>query len=433
MGFQRADNAFGMHLYTCSSEGDAEGVSSYPKCNICFKVFGLNTPANEIAFHKEECERVNGPPPKKTGPQKRRRGSDADKPTSSSRAVPPSASPEPTTDMAETATLCFVCGLGGRQLVSCTATCARSFHVNCIGESAVLTQRQGQSARKTWKCADCNRKIHTCVACGFLGDDGFDLFPCTAPACGFYCHERCMGAPTTVNPATFTCARHSCKACLRPATAAADGIFCYRCPTTLHKTCNAKSAPPRVFANPTGSFGNCGTHPVEPLPSHLKSKFLVGDVVLVLEFANDVLSARAKNFNGNQWGRVLGVENLDGGQLLNVELFACGSAISVPGHYLLHIRSNYAPTPECLQDCMSSHVHAELNMRDPTGGALSMTQSQKTDAMMDTCLAFQNWGRELRMTSTQMIEMTKRGFQTWKIQRQPHEFLDTRRRRKKKK
>ncbi|ETV64368.1 hypothetical protein H257_18723 [Aphanomyces astaci] len=62
-------------------------------------------------------------------------------PSSSSSSQSPFALP--VTQAADfTATLCFACGQGDRQLIMCTSSCFRAFHVGCIDESAALTQRQ---------------------------------------------------------------------------------------------------------------------------------------------------------------------------------------------------------------------------------------------------------------------------------------------------
>ncbi|CAK4690017.1 unnamed protein product [Aphanomyces euteiches] len=416
--FPQAGDSLAVHLSTCSLGGDPDGTPDYKSCSICLKLFGLNTPANEILFHKEECERINGAPPKRPGPQKRRRGSDTDKHSSYVRVTTPSVMPQESLPQAPetTSTECFSCGMAGRQLLVCTGTCSRSFHVGCVSEPATLIQRQALSARKQWKCAECSRSIHTCFVCGFLGDDGVDLFPCVYNGCGLYCHDRCAKVD---NMATFICPRHTCNRCNQPMVATAEAIFCYRCTKSCHKNCNT-AAGSKLFANPVGHFGDCGGHQSETPPSHLKSKLAVGDIVLVLEFNNKVLSVRARSFNGNQWGRITKVESIAewGPQLLDVELFACGNIISLGSNYVLHM--------ECLKECMISHFHAELSVRDPTGTGLTMTH--RTDAAMDTCLAFQNWGRQLKMTSSQMIDITHHGFLTWTKERAPFDFLDTRRR-----
>ncbi|RHY57886.1 hypothetical protein DYB30_004878 [Aphanomyces astaci] len=361
--FPLRDDAFPVHMATCAPGGTID--AEYKSCLICFKVFGPNVPSYEILFHRDECERVNGPPPKRAGAQKRRRGSDADKSLSvlsnssslSSRA-PSSHHPTPpsslTSDLTPdsqtlncTPTLCFLCGQGGRQLVVCTSKCSRAFHVGCIGETAALTQRQGLGARRVWQCAECSRNVHTCFSCGFLGDDGIDMFPCSMAGCGLYCHDRCMPQPV-VDAAAFECRRHRCQECSMPSAAPAlpsDCIQCYKCATMVHKSCeNGKPLP--SFSNVAGVYGDCGRHAAAfPPPAHFKAKLALQDIVLVLELANYVLSVGAKGFKGNQWGRVVRVESVDGGaQLLSVLLFACGSVICVPGHCLLRLGRQYALT-----------------------------------------------------------------------------------------
>ncbi|ETW06890.1 hypothetical protein, variant [Aphanomyces invadans] len=428
--FPSNDDALPVHLSACAPTDSVD--AEYKHCLICFKAFGPVVPANEILFHKDECERVNGPPPKRTGAQKRRRGSDADKTPSSvpfshvlpspSRGVQTTVQSEAPLDYStedSTTTLCFLCGQGGRQLVICTATCARAFHVWCIGENAVLTQRQGQNSRRVWQCGECSRSVHTCSTSG----------------CGLYCHDRCMadGPIDAAVAATFVCGRHTCRECNLPSatpSAPSDCIKCYKCATMVHKACQSKASFQPLFTNITGRFGDCGVHPAAPVPAHFKAKVSTHDIVVVLEFANNVLPMTARLYNGNQWGRVARVESLDGGaQLLSVVLFACGTTISVPGHCVLRTGGHYSLTAACLGECMTSHVQSEWNIRQRLANGQPLTDRQKADARMDTCLTFQHFGKLLKMTSTQLIELTEHANKTGAVALQPFTCLDTRRRR----
>ncbi|ETV73024.1 hypothetical protein H257_12062 [Aphanomyces astaci] len=144
----------------------------------------------------------------------------------------------------------------------------------------------------------------------------------------------------------------------------------------LHKSCVAKrDRPPAMFPTlpPTGVFGDCGRHASTPVPAHLKSKLAIHDIVLVLEFASNVLSMQTKAYKSNQVP-----EAADGGaQVVSVHLLSCGSVISVPGHCVLRLDGHYSLTSAC----MTSHAHAEWSIRQTmTNDAL--TTAEKTECIM---------------------------------------------------
>jgi hypothetical protein len=184
--------------------------AQYKHCAICLCVFGPHVSAFELKLHVEECERVNGPPKKSANPKRRRTvdgaaynhleksSSHHSSASSSSSSSSYHASVERSSANFESqdraAPLCFCCGIGGRQLLSCSGSCSRSFHIGCVDENPSLLQRPFVALRKRWKCAECQRMIHTCVYCNMLGDDDIDIFPCSLQGCGFYAHRRYVNA-----------------------------------------------------------------------------------------------------------------------------------------------------------------------------------------------------------------------------------------------
>ncbi|OQS07165.1 hypothetical protein THRCLA_00823, partial [Thraustotheca clavata] len=413
---------------------EEEPTMEHKSCPICLRVFDNNVKDFEIVLHEEECERVNGSL-KKIASQKRRR------PTESAPKPQTIQHPSPTTvrvpkekitseEPTDTAPpMCFICGTGGRQLLSCTGICARSFHIACIEENSVLTQRPFAAQRQRWKCAECLRNIHSCIKCGMLGDDNADCFVCSVEGCGFSCHQSCMGKDQ--DPMLYVCQRHTCYVCKKGGIPPSDCYSCYHCTNMVHKKCLTSKL---SFKPAIGNFGNCGHHKREVLPLSLRSKLHPGNVVMILEMDNSLLPQAAKQLNSNQWGRVDSVENVEfGSQLVRVELFSCEITITITNQHALPVMSSdYENTPEFLQSCISAHINAELNIR---GLAPSLSESARADVIMDTCLAFQHAGKLQGLSSNDMIELATHGIESWLLKnptRPKYQFtmLDTRRREK---
>ena len=105
--------------------------------------------------------------------------------------------------------LCAICETGGN-LVCCSGTCLRSFHSSCLGLQVLLSFSQLPSAytavkyfqalsfslkeqhiksMTSFKCADCQNKIHRCFQCKAFQLE-VNLRRCKVEHCGKYYHPK---------------------------------------------------------------------------------------------------------------------------------------------------------------------------------------------------------------------------------------------------
>ncbi|EQC26901.1 hypothetical protein SDRG_15234 [Saprolegnia diclina VS20] len=433
--FPRVDAAFVLarHVTQCALKAWPAPVDEHfvdaKHCPICWRVFDEHVKPFEIVLHEEECERVNGSL-KKVAHQKRRRVVEMSPPSSApSSKTRPSPAKTKVPEITDASTpLCFLCGQGGRQLLSCSGSCTRSFHIACIGESASLVHRPYVAQRRSWKCAECFRGIHMCFKCDMVGDDDMDSFKCSISGCGVYAHQRCMSKGQ--DPSLFVCPRHACSVCKKQGLAQADALHCYQCPTALHKACHSTKSP--SFTALVGHHGCCGHHStLRTVSPSLRSKLHVGDVVLVLNFGNSHLPLEAKQLHANQWGRVLTVEGIEfSAQLLTVALFACDLTLTLTNQHAVPVTTPYEPTKAFVQNCITIHLHTELSLR---GLSPASMEAERSQLVMDSVLAFQHLAQQLAISPDDVIEMATLAYESWRVRdktRPKNVFgvLDTRRR-----
>lgn len=158
--------------------------------------------------------------------------------------------------------VCSLCDNGG-VLLCCEGRCMRSFHSGEEGEAESdcvtlgLTRDEIQAMR-SFKCPNCEYKIHQCFSCGELGSSdeqlGAQVFQCDKATCGYFYHPNCVArrlhrhnedAATELKERirageSFECPLHVCYVCRQPEDVADPNLqmaVCRRCPKAYHRRC----------------------------------------------------------------------------------------------------------------------------------------------------------------------------------------------------
>ncbi|KAL3673125.1 hypothetical protein V7S43_002420 [Phytophthora oleae] len=432
-----AGAAFALHVSSCSSPPSPPGSPySAAHCPRCFHVYAAGTLAHEISFHEHECGRMNDLPEQDDDENDAAAGRKPKRPRNGGAAHAVAA---PRVTLFPSA--CFLCGNGGRGLLHCSGSCARSAHQNCVdqlqapasGEPLSVAERK--QAADAWKCAQCTRGLHRCQRCGFLGHESNGMRKCAVLDCGFHSHEQCLPnaeQDETVH-AGFVCPRHTCATCNTQET---DMRRCKSCSVCFHMThlrCPRRSGAATGGTNsggldPTNLFvcpkhdGETKTSPTSSSDASdsLRQRLAAGDVVLVLEFNNALLPPSAKKAApdaANHWGVVTSAEETEphgrGNQLLSVRMFADENVLVVPNQYALRVAavSDFSRPVELIRHCLQRHAMAELQVRQMDG---NIDDAEAKRILNISTAAFAARLRALGVTAAEAKSNAEEGLARWR-------------------
>lgn len=431
-----AGAAFALHLASCSRSSPSppdSPTSAAAHCPRCLHVYTAGTLPHEISFHEHECARVNELPDV---------DSDDGAPSSTSGRKPKRQRNDVRVEAAPSVTLfpshCFLCGNGGRGLLHCGGSCARSAHQNCVnqlqaptvGEPVSLAERK--QAAENWTCAQCLRGLHRCQRCGFMGHEANGMRKCSVLDCGYHFHEQCLPDDETAH-AGFVCPRHTCATCGTQETDMRRCKSCTVCDHMTHLRC------PRGSGATTGPTNNggldpahlfvCTRHDAETTTSptsspdasnSLRQRLAAGDVVLVLEFNNALLPTSAKQAApdaANHWGVILSAEEAEphgrGNQLLSVRMFADENVLVVPNQYALRVAnaSDFSRPVDMLRHCLERHAMVELQLRQMDG---NIDAAEEKRILRISTAAFAARLKALGVTVAQATSDAEKGLARWR-------------------
>ncbi|TMW61677.1 hypothetical protein Poli38472_010740 [Pythium oligandrum] len=441
--------ALAPHVLSCTAPSSSPptasaSTSTSTSCPMCHMVYSTALAPHEIVFHEEECERVNqrsepmdmsavnGESPSTGG--KRTRDGQASTTSSSLKLFP---------------STCAVCEQGGRALLHCAGSCARAFHPSCIEElnqppsgptTASTAIFRDKKWHKHWVCGECTRGLHACQLCGFLGHESHDVVACSVNDCGFFFHPTCLQEQQHRVQQPLVCPRHTCTSCHALETDMTTCRSCAQCCLATHLKCQDGASTPSTELVNTHVY-TCEKHATDTTPTlderkkrfmGLKLRVHPGDVVLILDYENGLLPEDTKDVapgSHNFWGVVQKAEDVvtdeksgitGWNQLLEVEVFADNSTISVLNRYVLPVGSmhGFKWPEEMVRDAIQWHSQCESQLYQQElllkGFDIRTNDMKRMNALVGSWRAFYGRVQPPYMTTTQCMTIAGRGYASWK-------------------